>query len=64
NKIIIRNINIPLGCELFSEDFTKCEILSLLNLFLRYNKVQFNKESRDLTIFLIPLNLLRIITLL
>ncbi|KAK3396700.1 hypothetical protein B0T20DRAFT_358800, partial [Sordaria brevicollis] len=63
NKVIIRNINIPLKYEPFNENFIRYEILSLLNLFLRYNKIQFNKESRDLIIFLIPFNLFRIITL-
>ncbi|KAK3402810.1 hypothetical protein B0T20DRAFT_342291, partial [Sordaria brevicollis] len=61
--IIIRNTNIPPKYKLFNEDFTKYEILSLLDLFLKYNKIEFNKENWDLIIFLIPLNLFRIIIL-
>ncbi|KAF0314825.1 hypothetical protein GQ607_017943, partial [Colletotrichum asianum] len=37
NKISIRDIFISLGTNKFLEDFTNCEIISLLDLFSRYN---------------------------
>ncbi|KAF0314814.1 hypothetical protein GQ607_017954, partial [Colletotrichum asianum] len=37
NKISIRDTFIPLGANKFSEDFANYKIISLLDLFSRYN---------------------------
>jgi hypothetical protein len=63
NKYTIRDANLPLDTDGFSEDFAGCEIASLVDVFSSYDQVELAEKSRDLTAFDTPLGLLRQTTL-
>ncbi|KAK1781386.1 hypothetical protein QBC45DRAFT_321421, partial [Copromyces sp. CBS 386.78] len=37
NKIILKDINLLLGCKEFNKAFRSCKIISLLDLFFKYD---------------------------
>ena len=59
NKVIIKNINLSLNLNKFTEDFAEMSILLLINYFLKYNNFLSYAESRDMMAIAILLGLLR-----
>ena len=59
NKIIIRNVNLSLNCEEFVKDFADMTVSSLLDFYADYDQMKLNEESRNMIVFQILLNLLR-----
>jgi hypothetical protein len=59
NRVIIRNINIPLSTNEFAEEFFGYAIASLINFLSEYNQVELDFLNRDMTAFIIPFNLFR-----
>jgi len=58
-----RDTNLPLLVDKFVEEFARCYITSLVNLYSRYNHMTLNPKSRDIIAFFTPLRLLRHITI-
>jgi len=63
NKVMIQDVNISLNIEQFVKEFAELQIVNLVNMQLKYNQIEFNKESCDLTDFMLMLDLLRNCTL-
>jgi len=59
NKVIIQDANISLNIEQFVEEFAELQIINLMNMQSKYDQIELNKESCDLTDFMMMLNLLR-----
>jgi len=51
NKHSIRDANLLPSVDEFSEEFVGCQIASLINLFSRYDQIDLDVKSRDLTGF-------------
>jgi len=51
NKVTIRDVNIPLNIDEFSEEFVGYIVVSLLDFFSRYNQALLNMKSKDITAF-------------
>src|SRR5438045_3771946 len=63
NKITIRDVNLSLNCEDFTEDFVSMTVSSLLDFYADYDQMKLNEESRDMTAFQTSLELLRMTTI-
>ena len=63
NEMIIRDINLSFNVEKFLKKFINMLITSLINFFFDYDQITFVKKCRNLTIFMISLELLKIIKL-
>jgi len=63
NKVIIRDANLLLNCEDFTEDFADMTVSSLLDFYADYDQMKLNKESRNMTAFQTFLELLRMTTI-
>ena len=63
NKVIIRDMNLLLNYEDFTENFISITMSLLLDFYAEYDQMKLNKESRDMTAFQILLSLLRITTI-
>ena len=63
NETIIRNINLSFNVEEFSKQFSKMYIAFLIKFFLEHDQIILIEKSRDLTAFMIFLNLFRLIQL-
>ena len=61
NEIIIRNVNLSLNVKKFSKKFVNMLITSLINFFFDYDQIMLVEKCRDLTTFIISLELLKII---
>jgi hypothetical protein len=59
NRIIIRDANLLSAINEFSEEFVDCAIVSLVNLFSEYDQLSLIEKCRDMTIFMISLDLMR-----
>ena len=59
NVVTRRDVNLPLLVDKFVEEFVGYYIISLVDLYSRYNQMLLNPKSRDLTVFFTPLRLLR-----
>ena len=64
NEIIIRDVNLSFNVEEFSKKFTKMYVAFLIDFFFKYDQVILTEKSRDLTMFMIFLNLFRMTRLL
>jgi hypothetical protein len=64
NRVIIKDINMFPSANEFAKKFSRYTVISLVNFFSRYNQIELDPSSRDVTAFIIPLNLLKITTLL
>ncbi len=64
NRIIIRDANLFSAIDEFSEKFADCVIVSLVNLFSEYDQLSLIEKCRDMTIFMISLDLMRMTTIL
>ena len=63
NEMIIRDVNLSFNVEKFSKKFADMLITSLINFFFNYDQITFVKKCQNLTIFMISLELLRMIRL-
>ena len=63
NRVTVRDVNLPLSADEFSEEFAVWAISSLIDFFLGYDKVKLDEESRDLTAFMNLLGFMRMTTL-
>ncbi len=63
NRVTVRDANLPSSADEFFEEFAICAISSLIDFFSGYNRVELDKEYRDLTAFMTPLGLIRMTTL-
>ena len=52
NRIIIRDVNLSLSMNDFFENFARCMIVFLVDMFSDYNHVKLAEKSRDLTRFM------------
>ena len=59
NKMIIRDANLSLTVNSFSEKFAGYAIVSLINFFFGYDQIKFDVKSRDMTAFMISIRLFR-----
>ncbi len=46
NRVTIRNTNLFFAMKEFSEKLIDCVIISLMNLFLKYNQLSLIKKSK------------------
>ena len=58
NRVIVRDANLSLSANKFSEEFASYSISSLIDFFLDYNQVELDKKSLDLTTFMTFLSLM------
>jgi len=56
---MIQDVNIFLNIEQFIKKFTELQIINLMNMQSKYDQIELNKESCDLTDFMMMLDLLR-----
>jgi hypothetical protein len=63
NRIIIRNANLSSAINEFFEEFVDCIIVSLVNLFFEYDQLSLIEKCRDMTIFMISLDLMKMTTI-
>ena len=63
NVVTRRDANLPLLVDEFVDEFARCYIISLVDLYSRYNQMSLDPKSRDLTAFFTLLGLLRNTTL-
>jgi len=59
NKVMIQDVNISSNIEQFIKEFAELQIVNLVNMQLEYDQIELNKESHDLTDFMMMLDLLR-----
>src|SRR6266511_5881101 len=59
NCVIVRDANLPLFINEFSEEFVGYVIVFLIDFFSDYDQIELNKKSRDLTTFYTLIGLLR-----
>ena len=59
NEIIIRDANLPFNVEKFSKKFANMLIMSLINFFSDYDQVTLAEKCRNLIVFMISLELLK-----
>jgi hypothetical protein len=63
NRIIIRNANLFSAIDKFFEKFVDCVIVSFVNLFFEYDQLSLIEKCRDMTIFMISLDLMKMTTI-
>ena len=63
NRVMIRNINLPSNIKEFLKEFKKICVVFLINFFSEYDQIILIEKSRDLTAFMIFLNLFQMIQL-
>ena len=59
NRYIIRDANLSPVVNTFSEEFTGCAVVSLIDLFSDYDQIELDSKSRDMTAFITPFGLFR-----
>ena len=64
NKHFIQDANLPLFVNKFSKEFASCQIALIIDFFSRYDQIELDVRSRDLTSFQTLIGLLQITTLL
>ena len=63
NKMIIRDVNLLFNVKRFSKKFVNMLITSLINFFFDYDQIMFVEKCRNLIIFMISFELLKMIKL-
>ncbi len=63
NRIIIRDANLSSAIDELSEEFADCAIVSLVNLFFEYDQLSLIEKCRDMIVFMISLDLMRMTTI-
>jgi alpha-D-ribose 1-methylphosphonate 5-triphosphate synthase subunit PhnL len=61
NRVIIRDANLSFAIDEFSEEFADCAIVSLVNLFSEYDQLSLIEKCRDMIVFMISFELMRMI---
>ena len=61
NEMIIRDVNLSFNVKKFSKEFANMLIASLIDFFSDYDQIMFTEKCRNLTTFMISLELLKII---
>jgi hypothetical protein len=51
NKHTIRDANLPPSMDEFSEEFASCQMASMIDFFSRYDQIELDVKSKDLTGF-------------
>ena len=59
-RVTVRDTKLPSSTDEFSEEFAGVPFLLFWSFFLGYNQVKLDEKSRDLTVFMTPLDLMRI----
>lgn len=63
NQVTVRDANLPLSVDKFSEELASYIVLSLINFLSDYDQVELVEESNQLITFITPLNQLQMTTL-
>ena len=63
NEVIIRDVNLFFNVEEFLKKFVNMLITSLINFFFDYDQITLAEKCRNLTAFMISLELLKMIKL-
>ena len=63
NEVIIRDINLSFNVKKFSKKFVNILIMLLIDFFSDYDQITFAEKCRNLTIFMISFELLKMIKL-
>jgi hypothetical protein len=63
NRVIIRDANLSSTIDEFSEKFADCAIVSLVNLFFEYDQLSLIEKCRDIIVFMISLDLMKMTTI-
>ena len=63
NEVIICDVNLLLNVKKFLKEFANMLITSLINFFFDYDQVMLVEKCRNLTTFMISLELLKMIKL-
>jgi alpha-D-ribose 1-methylphosphonate 5-triphosphate synthase subunit PhnL len=63
NRVIIRDANLLSAIDEFSEEFADCAIVSLMNLFFEYDQLSLIEKCRDMIVFMISLDLVKMTTI-
>jgi hypothetical protein len=63
NRVIIRDANLFSAIDEFSEKFADCAIVSLVNLFFEYDQLSLIEKCRDMIVFMISLDLVKMTTI-
>ena len=56
NRVTICNVNLFFQINIFIEKFINMQMISLINLFSKYDQLFFDKRNRDFIAFIIFLN--------
>ena len=59
NEVIIRDVNLSFNVEEFVKEFAKMCVAFLIDFFSEYDQIILIEKFRDLTAFMIFLNLFR-----
>ena len=59
NEVIIRDVNLSFNVEKFSKKFANMLIASLIDFFFDYDQITFAEKCRNLIVFMISFELLR-----
>ena len=59
NEVIIKDINLSPNLDEFIKNFTRINVLLLVNYFSKYDNFPSHAEFRDMIIIIILLNFLR-----
>ncbi len=59
NKVTIKDINISSNIKQFVKEFTDLQAVSLVNMQFKYDQIELNKKSCDITGFMTVLDLLQ-----
>jgi reverse transcriptase-like protein/integrase-like protein len=62
NSVTLRDANMPPSVDEISEECAGCHITSLVDFFSGYDQLELDVRSRDMTAFMTPLGLLRMVT--
>ncbi len=54
NAVTIRDANVPLSVDEFSEEFAGCKIASLIDFFSGYDQMELDERCRDMIAMMIP----------
>ena len=63
NEMIIRNVNLLFNVEKFLKEFADMLITSLIDFFSDYNQITFVEKCRNLIVFMISFEFLKMIKL-
>jgi hypothetical protein len=63
NRVIIRDVNLFFAVNEFFEVFADCVIAFFVNLFFEYDQLSLIEKRRDMIVFMISLDLVRITTI-